>query len=66
MVIAHGVSHVTARAAQWKDSLHSTEGLPLLGAAVEVEGRAVRKDGGSRHLLLPGNAWGHHFKVLLH
>ena len=39
------------------------EGVP---AAVEVEGRAVRQDGGSRHLLLPCNAWGHHFNVLLH
>ena len=63
--MAQGVSHVTARVAQWRDSLHSAEGLPLLGAAVEVEGRAVRKTGGSRHRLLPGNAWGHHFKVLL-
>ena len=43
-MIAHGVSHVTTCAAQWKDSLHSAEGLPLLSAAVEVEGPAARKN----------------------
>ena len=66
VVITHGVSHVTARVAEWKDSLHGTVGLPLFGAAVEVEGRAVGQDGGSRHLLLPCDAWGNYFKMLLH